>query len=66
MEELKKKFEGLILDVKSSRAKLGLEDAKNELKVLNAEMESPDFWKDRSRAQEISKKAASLGNRIDP
>ncbi len=66
MEQLKKQLEGLLGEVKKATEKIGLVELGAEQKSLQAQMQSPDFWQDSQKAQEISKREADLSRRISP
>jgi len=66
MEQLKKQFEELLSEVKSTRDKLGIVAKEAERKVIRGQMASPEFWDDKVQAQQLSKKEADLSRQIDP
>jgi len=66
MEQLKKQLEELLGEVKQVIDKIGLEALAAEQKSLQKQLQSPDFWQDSQKAQEISKREADLSRRISP
>jgi peptide chain release factor 2 len=66
MEQLKKRLEALVLEIKKATEKVGLDNLIAEHGELSVQMLKPDFWQDNLKAQEISKKEASLVRRIKP
>lgn len=41
-----------------------MEDVKNKISALETEMQKPDFWSDKTRAQEVIKEIASLKEKL--
>ncbi|MBI2589324.1 peptide chain release factor 2 [Candidatus Saccharibacteria bacterium] len=66
MEQLKKRVEQLLSEVKRETEKLNLKDLESELRDLKQQMAKPDFWQDRQKAQDLSKREADLARRVGP
>lgn len=66
MEQLKKQLEKLLGEVKKAAEKIGLDGLMAEQKALQKQMQSPDFWHDSQKAQELSKRQADLSRRSLP
>src|SRR3989338_3200814 len=66
MEQLKKQLEELLGEAKQASKKIGLEALAAEQKSLQKQMQSPDFWQNSQKAQELSKREADLARRISP
>jgi peptide chain release factor 2 len=66
MEELKRQAAELKRSVDGALERMKFADLDEQEKDLKAAMQSPDFWQDSQKAQEISKRQASLERRIEP
>lgn len=66
MESLKKRAEALLVDIKLSIDRIGIHKLEAERDELRKEMQRPDFWQSRQKAQELSKKEADLTRRLAP
>lgn len=58
-------YSDLLIEIEKAYGQLGIDELKAELESINNEMQAPDFWSDNEHAQAVSKKQASLQNRID-
>lgn len=65
MHEVKTHLEELRRLIELGLKKVDLPSKKAELLTLNEEMQSPGFWDDSKKAQEISQKASNLQKLID-
>ncbi len=65
MEHLIKQIEELRERLLDNWRLLDIDGQKNEISNLKAEMERGDFWQDRERAVEISKRAEELEREVD-
>lgn len=66
MHEIGKQAEALKQAIDSACDQIGLNKLQAELSKLSASMQVPDFWSDKSKAQQISKRHASLEARVKP
>lgn len=66
MNDLEKELAKLKSEVASSYKKLEIDQKKSELAKLEEELAQPEIWNNPVNAQEISKKAASLSQQIEP
>lgn len=66
MEQLLKKAESLLADVREASARLNVPELSKELDRLQTESGSPDFWQDSTHAQETMKQIARLESRTKP
>lgn len=66
MDSLQKRLNDLTSDFNDAYLAISGEKLEQELAVLNALMEAPDFWSDTNKAQDISKKHAMLDSRLNP
>src|SRR4051794_32089660 len=64
--DLKQRIAGLSKAFDSAYTRLGIAELVEELDKLNAQMTKPDFWSDSDTAQEVSRQAGDLKNRVDP
>lgn len=54
----------LVRDIKTAIDQLEIESQEKELRDLQQKMQSPEFWNDQKSAQQISKKASKLEQRV--
>ncbi len=66
MDDLKKQLATLQTEVSQATEKIGLTQLDAELTELQNKMQQPDFWADNMKAQEVSKKEATLKSRLAP
>lgn len=66
MEEIEKKVQKLRDEVQQALRKIKMPELMQELDELRSEINTPDFWKDPRKAQEVSKKEAALTKKIHP
>lgn len=66
MESLKQKARQLQSEINQAAERIGLEKLETELKDARTWMQRPDFWQDNLKAQEVSKREASLARRVEP
>ena len=66
MSELTKNVTDLQSNIAKAAVKLKLPEKQDKLGVMSAQMQSPDFWSDSAKAQEISKKHSKLEKQIGP
>jgi len=66
MEQLQKQLKELQKEIEQAADKIGLAELAEHLARLQADMAKPDFWQDATKAQTISKEAASLSRRVEP
>src|SRR3989344_961941 len=66
MQQLKKQLEELLSELKQASQKISLDSLQSEQKTLQKQLQSPDFWQNSQKAQEISKRQADLARRISP
>jgi peptide chain release factor 2 len=66
MEDYKSRINKLKTEVLDAFTKLNLENAVDQLEILNAKTKTTDFWKDNLRAQEIMKQISSYELELDP
>lgn len=63
-KELKNGIEELIISLDKLGKNLFIENKKNKLFKIEEELQNPDIWKDREKAENISKEAAELEETI--
>ncbi len=66
MQELLKQAEALSLAIADALTKLDIQKLQAELIELQKKSQSPDFWSDNLKAQEIMKQASKLEARVTP
>lgn len=66
MEELSQEVLDVQTEVDAACDRLNIDELRQQNDELKKQMESPDFWKDTAKAQEISKQQAKLEKRILP
>ncbi len=66
MEQLANRIEILNKEIAQATERIGLSKLKEDAQDLRSEMEEPDFWQVNKHAQEVSKRQASLLERISP
>jgi peptide chain release factor 2 len=66
MEDLQKSADNLRKEVAQAAERLKLDELAVELSNLQAAMAKTDFWSDRQRAQQVSKREADLARRVEP
>ncbi len=66
MHELDKQVAELQHSVTEATKRIKLDELEAELKDLQADIQRPDFWSDNLKAQDVSKRAARLEERITP
>lgn len=66
MEHLKGQIAQFKNELDRTTEKLGLDSLETELHQLRSDMERPDFWTDKTKAQATSKREADLARRIEP
>jgi len=66
MEELSQEVLNVQTEVDAACDRLNIDELRQKNDDLKKQMESPDFWKDTGKAQEISKQQAKLEKRILP
>lgn len=58
-------YSDLLTDIERAYTQLDIDALKKELENLNNQMQAPDFWSDNEKAQNVSKKQASLQIRVE-
>lgn len=66
MQPLMQTLKELDVELQTAAQRLRLEHKQRELEDLDAELAEPDVWRDPSRAEDISKRAASIRQAIEP
>ena len=66
MEDYKTRIKKLRDEILDGFAKLNLDNAEDELKLLNAKTKTTDFWKDNLKAQNIMKQISDIETKLNP
>jgi peptide chain release factor 2 len=66
MDALKKRIAQLKAEVDAATDRIKLQELTDERADLRQQMSQADFWQDTGKAQDVSKKEASLNKRIEP
>ena len=64
-DEYKVKLNGLKPKLDELAASLGIERCKEDIERLHAQIESPGFWDDQERSQQVMKKTRSLESKVE-
>jgi len=66
MQPINKRVNHLLEGIRQAMDRLSISTKQNELNTLDAELLAPEVWNNPTYAQDISKRAASLRNLIEP
>ena len=66
MDELHKQAENLRKQITQAAERLKFDELDSELADLRTQMAKPNFWQDSQKAQNVSKREASLVRRLQP
>lgn len=66
MDDLKKRITDLKTQTAQAVDRLKISELETELHTMQAQMASPEFWKDPEKAREVSRREAAIKKRISP